>query len=37
MPGEKEKKGVKKKNVIDAPCESNINTVIEEHFSSENT
>ena len=37
MPGGKEKKGVKKKNVIDTPCESNINTVIEEHFSSENT
>ena len=31
----KEKKDVKKKNVIDAPCESNISTVAEEHFSSE--
>ena len=26
-----------KKNVIDTPCESNINTVVREHFSSENT
>ena len=32
---EKEKKGVKKKNVIDTPCKSSINTVVEEHFSSE--
>ena len=31
----KEKKGVKK-NVIDTPQESNVNTVVEEHFSSEN-
>ena len=34
---EKEKKGFKKKNVIDIPCENNINTVVEEHISSENT
>ena len=33
---EKEKKGFKK-NVIDIPCENNINTVVEEHISSENT
>ena len=32
----KEKKGVKKKSVIDIPCESNINTVVEKQFSSEN-
>ena len=31
----KRKKRVRKKNVIDAQCESNINTVVEEHFSSE--
>ena len=37
-PEEKRKKGgVKKKNLIDISCESNINTVAEEHFSSENT
>ena len=30
------KKGVKKKNVIDRPCESNINNVVEEHFLWEN-
>ena len=30
-------KGVRKKNVIDTPCESNTNTVVEEYFSSENT
>ena len=35
-PEEKVKKGVKKKNMIDTPCESNINTVAEEHFSLEN-
>ena len=34
---EKEKKGVKKKNVIDTLCECNINTFAEEHFSSEST
>ena len=34
---EKEKKGSKKKNVIDTPCKSNIDTVAEEHFSSKNT
>ena len=28
----KEEKGVKKKNVVDTPCESNINTVVEEHL-----
>ena len=33
---EQEQKGVKEKNVIDTPCESNINAVVEEHFSSEN-
>ena len=32
---EKEEKGVKKKNVIDTPCE--INIFVKEHFSSENT
>ena len=31
----KKEKGVKK-NVIDTPCKSNINTVIEEHFSPDN-
>ena len=36
MPEEKEIKGVKKKNVIDKPCESNFNTVFEKYFSSEN-
>ena len=36
-PEEKEKKGVKKKNVTDTPCASNINTVAKKHFSSENT
>ena len=36
MSVEKEKKIVKK-NDIDTPCESNINTVVEKHFSSENT
>ena len=34
---EKEGKGFKKKNVADTPCESNINTVVEKHFSPENT
>ena len=34
---EKENKGVKKRNVIDRPCECNISTFLEEHFSSENT
>ena len=33
----KVEKGVKKKNVFDMPCESNIKTVVEEHFSPENT
>ena len=33
-PEEKVKRGVKK-NVIDAPCQSNINTVVEEHFALE--
>ena len=32
---EKEKIGVKKKTVIDTLCERNINTFVEEHFSSE--
>ena len=32
----KEGKGIKKK-VVDTLCESNINTVVEEHFSPENT
>ena len=36
-PEQKEKKSVKKKNVIETPCVSNISTVVEEHFSSENT
>ena len=36
-PEEKEEKGVKKKNVIETQCVSNISTVVEEHFSSENT
>ena len=31
------RKGDKKKNVIETPCESNTNTVVEENFSSENT
>ena len=35
--GEKEKKGVKKKNMNDTPCESNIDTGAEEHFLSKNT
>ena len=30
-------KGVKKKNVFDTPCESNIKTVVEERFSPENS
>ena len=33
----KEEKRVKKKNVVDTPCENNINTVAEKHFSPENT
>ena len=33
----KVEKGVKKKNVFDMPCQSNIKTVVEEHFSPENT
>ena len=33
----KVEKGVKEKNVFDTPCESNIKTVAEEHFSQENT
>ena len=33
----KEEKGVKKKNVFDTPCASNISTAVEEHFSLENT
>ena len=37
MSEEKEKKGVNKRNVIDTQCENNINTVAEEHFSSEST
>ena len=37
MSEEKEKKGVKKKIVIDTLYESNINTFVEEHFSSEST
>ena len=32
----KKRKGVQKKTFIDTLCESNINTVAEEHFSSEN-
>ena len=32
---EKEKKGVKKKNVIDTLCECNINTSVEGHLPSE--
>ena len=36
-PEERGKKRVNKKNVINKLCESNINTVVEEHFSSENT
>ena len=30
-------KGAKKKNVIDTPCESNIITVVEQHFPLANT
>ena len=33
----KVEKDVKEKNVFDTPCESNIKTVVEEHFSQENT
>ena len=33
----KEKKDFKEKNVIDTPWEGNINNVVEEHFSLENT
>ena len=36
-PEERGKKRVNKKNVINKLCESNINTVVVEHFSSENT
>ena len=32
----KKRKGLQKKKVVDAPCKSNINAVIEEHTSSEN-
>ena len=34
-PVKNENKGIKKKNVIDTPCENNIDTVAEEHFSLE--
>ena len=34
---EKEKIGVKKKNVIDTLCKCNISTFFEENFSSEST
>ena len=34
---EKEKKGIKKKNVINALCECNFNAFAEEHFSSKST
>ena len=33
----KEEKGVKKKNVVDTPCETNIDTAVAEYFSLENT
>ena len=33
----KEGKDINKKKVVDTLCESNINTVVEEHFSPENT
>ena len=36
-PEERGKKRVNKKNVINKLCESNINNVVVEHFSSENT
>ena len=37
MSEKKEKKGVKKMNVIDTPCEINNNNAAEENFSSKNT
>ena len=33
----KEEKGIKKNNVVDTQCKSNINTAVEEHSSPENT
>ena len=35
--GEKEKKDVKKKNVVDTLCECNISAFVEKHFSSGST